>query len=731
MTDKLYDLMDWPAIETVVYSEADKPQDVLGIFQLKKGILIQAFRPKATGIKVKLKGDKKIYPMEMVDEKGFFSVYLPGKKKTDYTLLVEEEKTVTEMVDPYCFEGVFENEDLMKFSRGIHYEVYRLLGAHPMKINGTEGVYFSIWVPQAVRVSVVGEFNQWDGRYHQMQRVGESDVFQLFLPQAREGQLYKFEIKLRGGIIVLKTDPYASKFQVRPDSCSVIGTAMDYPWKDEKWMQERKNKDIHTNPLSIYELHLGSFKRKTKKSFYNYRELAPLVIEQVKKLNMTHVEIMPVMEHLLDESWGYETTGYYAPTSRYGDAKDFKYFVEALHLAGIGVILDWVPAHFPKNSDGLPMFNGYPLYEPEQPDKREHKRWGTYAFDYGRNEVSNFLIANGLYWVEEFHVDGLRVDAVSSMLYLDYDRKEGEWTPNMYGGNENLEGIEFIKHLNSIMKKRNPNVIMIAEESTLFGNITKPLEEEGLGFDYRWNFEFMNKSFEFFGCDPLFRKGLYNEFLNAMCYYNMEHYILPFSHDEVVHEKGTMLQKMPAQAPDKYAHLRQLYAFQIVHPGKKLLFMGNELAGEKEWSEGEELEWSLMRRKKTQGLVEMIGVLNDIYQNFPALYETEETEETLEWINNTSANDTLAVFLRKGKNPEDTLLILCNFTPVCRENYKVGVPFAGEYKEIFQSEEERFGGSGIGNKHTKVARKDSCDEREYSLRLKLAPLSVSIFQRVI
>ena len=498
MTDKLYDLMDWPAIETVVYSEADKPQDILGIFQLKKGILIQTYQPKATGIKVRLKGDKKLYPMEMVDENGFFAAYLPGKKKKDYTLLIEEKSKVREIVDPYCFEDVFENEDLMKFSKGIHYQVYELLGAHPMKINEIPGVYFSVWVPNAMRVSVVGDFNQWDGRYHQMKRVGDSDVFELFIPQAQEGELYKFEIKLSGGIIVLKTDPYASKFQVRPDSCSVIGAAEEYVWRDEQWMQERKDKDVHSNPLSIYELHLGSFKRKNKKGFYNYRELAPLVIEQVKRLNMTHVEIMPVMEHLLDESWGYETTGYYAPTSRYGDANDFKCFVDELHQAGIGVILDWVPAHFPKNADGLTMFNGYPLYEPTQPDKREHKRWGTYAFDYGRNEVSNFLIANGLYWVEKFHADGLRVDAVSPMLYLDYDRSEGEWTPNMYGGNENLEAIEFIKHLNSIMKKRNPNVIMIAEESTLFGNITKPLEEEGLGFDYRWNFEFMNQSFEFF-----------------------------------------------------------------------------------------------------------------------------------------------------------------------------------------------------------------------------------------
>lgn len=730
MTDKLYELMDWPGIESVVYSEEDRPQNILGAFKLNKGVLIQTFQPQASSVKVKFKDIKKTYDMELVDEEGFFAVWIHGKKKPDYRLLLTEDGEERLIEDPYRFEPTISGEDCMKFQSGIHYEIYEKLGAHTMERDGVEGVNFAVWVPKAVRVSVVGEFNQWDGRRHQMNRVGDSDIFELFIPEVKEGDIYKFEIKMHGGLVILKSDPYASAFEVRPDSCSMVSSKEDYVWNDKSWLERRKAADYHKQPVSVYEIHLGSFRRKGKKAFYNYRELASMVIEHVKALNMTHVELLPIMEHILDESWGYEITGYYAPTSRFGDKNDFKYFVDQLHQAGIGVILDWVPAHFPKNADGLVNFNGYFLYEPSKENKREHKRWGTYAFDYGKREVSNFLLANALYWVEQFHADGLRVDAVSAMLYLDYDRLEGDWTPNIYGGNENLEAIEFIKHLNSIMKKRNPNVLMIAEESTLYGNVTGKLEEGGLGFDYRWNFEFMNKSFEFFACDPLFRKGIYNEFLNSMVYAYMEHYVLPFSHDEVVHGKHSMLNKMTGDEDAKFHNLRLLYAYQMVHPGKKLLFMGNETAGELEWCESAEPEWKLLKKKKHAGVRDMIAVLNKIYQEYPAMYELEEDMEGLEWINNTSVNETMAVFLRKGCRMGEELLVICNFTPVLRENYKIGVPYKGEYQEIFNSDDLRFGGSGAVNSNIKTAKKEICDERDYSLRIKVPPLGISIFRKV-
>ncbi len=731
MTDKLYELMDWPAIESVVYSEEDRPQDILGAFKLNKGVLIQTFQPQASTVRVKFKETKKIYDMELADEEGFFAVFIPGKKKIDdYVLLVTEDGKERQMTDPYKFEPIISGEDCMAFQSGIHYEIYEKLGAHSMTREDVSGVNFAVWVPKAVRVSVVGEFNQWDGRRHQMNRVGDSDIFELFIPEITQGDIYKFEIKMRGGLVLLKSDPYASAFEVRPNSCSMVGCENTYVWNDSEWLEERSRTNYHEKPVSIYEIHLGSFRRKGKDAFYNYRELAPMVIEQVKALHMTHVELLPIMEHILDESWGYETTGYYAPTSRFGNKNDFKYFIDELHKEGIGVILDWVPAHFPKNADGLVNFNGYCLYEPAQENRREHKRWGTYAFDYERREVSNFLIANALYWVEQFHADGLRVDAVSAMLYLDYDRLEGDWTPNIYGGNENLEAIEFIKHLNSIMKKRNPNVLMFAEESTLYGNVTGNLEEGGLGFDYRWNFEFMNKCFEFFSCDPLFRKGIYNEFLNSAVYAYMEHYVLPFSHDEVVHGKHSMKNKMAGNDDEQFHNLRLMYAYQLVHPGKKLQFMGNEVAGELEWCESLEPEWKLLKKKKHAGVMQMISVLNEIYCTYPAMYELEEEMEGLEWINNTSVNETMVSFLRKGKRAGEELLVVCNFTPVLRENYKIGVPFKGTYQEIFNSDDTRFGGTGAVNSNAKTAQKEAWDERDYSIRIKAAPLSVSIFKKI-
>lgn len=734
MNKVLEDIMDWPMVEAVIYSECDDPVKVLGPQIRKEGVLIQCFMPDAKEVSVKVK-DKKT-AMEKVDEAGFFAVLLPRKRIPEYTYeTVYEDGTVVESEDAYAFLGaamktVFDEENLKSFHAGINYNVYDKLGAHPAVIDNTRGVYFAVWAPMALRVSVVGDFNLWDGRRNPMQRRGEYGVHELFVPGLTVGSLYKFEIKTKSGNIILKADPYANQAQLRPDTASVVADVNDYEWQDREWMRQRKTSDWKQKPLNIYELHLGSWKKpEDGREFYNYRELAAPIADYVKEMGYTYIELMPVMEHPFDASWGYQVTGYYAPTSRYGTPQDFMHFIDYMHSAGIGVILDWVPAHFPKDDFGLACFDGTCLYEHKDPRQGVHPHWGTLIYNYKRPEVSNFLIANAIFWADKFHADGFRVDAVASMLYLDYGKSYGEWIPNIYGGNENLDAIEFFKHLNSILKKRRDGLMLIAEESTAWPEVTTAVEEGGLGFDYKWNMGWMNDFLQYMKIDPYFRSGSYNLLTFSMIYAYSEDFILSLSHDEVVHGKATLLGKMPGDTLEKKAaNLRAAYAFMITHPGKKLLFMGQEIGQLDEWYEAVSVEWELLQYPVHSQMKSYVKALNTLYRSEKALYEKDFSPEGFEWINCISANENILVFLRKTDRVEDTLLVVCNFAPVLHEDYKIGVPYPGKYKEIFNSENKAFGGSGDVNPRLKVAKKDECDGRENSMRIKAAPLGVSVFR---
>ena len=587
MSDKLYELMDWPEIEAVVYSEEYAPREILGPHVTGDGVLVQCFFPGADKVTVKMTKDGREYPMSKEDDAGYFAVLLSGRKIPEYTYLVEQEGEQIECYDAYAFPCQITLEEEQKFINGICYDIYEKLGAHPMTVNGVDGVYFAVWAPNAARVSVVGDFNHWDGRVYQMQRLSVSGIYELFIPQIPVGSLYKYELKLKDGLTYLKADPYANQAELRPATASVVADLTQYVWKDQTWMKERKKIQTEDAPMFVYEMHLASWKKpEDGREFYNYRELAPMIVAYVKEMGYTHVELMPVMEHPFDASWGYQVTGYYAPTSRYGSPEDFMYFVDTLHQAGIGVILDWVPAHFPRDTFGLANFDGTCLYEHLDPRQGYHPHWGTLIYNYGRPQVKNFLIANALFWTEKFHADGIRFDAVASMLYLDYGKNDGEWIANIYGGNENLDAVELLKHLNSIFKKKHPDALLIAEESTAWPRVTGSVDtEDGLGFDYKWNMGWMNDFVGYMSNDPYFRGAHHNELTFSMVYAYSERFMLSLSHDEVVHQKGSLLEKMPGTEDKKFANLRAAYGFFMTHPGKKLLFMGQEYGQVHEWAE--------------------------------------------------------------------------------------------------------------------------------------------------
>ena len=742
MEQKLYDQMDWAGIEELVYSEASDPHKLLGPHVTEDGLLVQAFIPTAVSITVKLTGNGKKYPMEMADEAGFFAVLIPRKSVTPYTLLVEYEGGGQEEIhDPYAFAPLYMDEDIKKFAAGIHYAIYEKMGAHPMTINGVEGVYFSVWAPCAMRVSVVGDFNQWDGRRHQMRRVGWDDacIFELFIPGLKQGDIYKYEIKTRHGEPMLKADPYANYAELRPNTASIVWDVSRYQWKDKEWMARRAKTDTKDKPMNIYEVHLGSWMRKdismdeegnpvTGSEFYNYREIAEKLAAYVKEMGYTHVELMPVMEHPLDGSWGYQVTGYYAPTSRYGTPDDFMAFMDYMHQQGIGVILDWVPAHFPRDAYGLAAFDGTCVYEHEDPRKGAHPHWGTLIYNYGRPGVSNFLIANALFWADKYHADGIRMDAVASMLYLDYGKNDGEWVANIYGGNENLEAVEFLKHLNTVFKGRKDGAVLIAEESTAWPMITGKPADGGLGFDYKWNMGWMNDFLSYMKCDPYFRNYHYGELTFSMLYAYSEDFVLVFSHDEVVHGKGSMMGKMPGDTLEKKAeNLRAAYGFMIGHPGKKLLFMGQEYGQIDEWNENASLEWNLLEYPLHKNMQTYVKALNKLYLEHPALYEQDYSPEGFEWINCSYQKESMVMFLRRSKDKKETLLFVCNFDTVDHEKFRVGVPFAGKYKEILNSDSKEFGGNGLGNSRVKTAKKMEWDERDYSIEMHIPPMSCLVF----
>ena len=724
--------INWMEVDALVQGIHNNPHHILGMHECIDDLYINAYLPGAKVVNAIEVSTKKKYTLVSERVPGFFSVVIKDKKPFEYKLNVRfDNGDEVTYFDPYVFEPVIDPIDISLFNEGKHYSIYEKMGAHPMTVDGVEGVLFAVWAPNADRVSVVGNFNNWDGRRHPMRKLDYSGIYELFIPGKLVGEIYKYEIKAKSGQVFMKSDPYAFSSEVRPANASRI-VDISYKWKDTAWMEKRETKDTDAQPMAIYEMHLDSWKRPTDgREFFNYRDIASLLADYLLMMNYNYVELMPIMEHPYDPSWGYQVTGYYAPTSRYGSPADFMYFVDYLHSKGIGVILDWVPAHFPKDEHGLGRFDGTALYEHEDPKRGEHPHWGTYIYNYGRNEVRNFLVANALYWAEKYHIDGIRIDAVASMLYLDYGRGDGEWLPNIYGGNENLEAIDFIKELNSKMHELHKGVIMIAEESTAWPMMTHPVEAGGLGFDYKWNMGWMNDFLNYMKLDPLYRKYHHNDLTFSMVYAYSEKFILVLSHDEVVHEKGSMIAKMPGGYEDKFSNLRVAYGYMMTHPGKKLLFMGQEIAQFTEFNENAEVDWSLFEFDAHVFMQGYVKELNELYKTEPALYELDSSPEGFTWINCNSANTSLLSYVRKGKKESDTLLIICNFTPMEHKAYKLATPSGGRWQEIFSSDNNRYGGEGRNNKTVKQAKKAECDGQEHYISVTVPPLSISVFKKKI
>ena len=688
--------------------------------------------------------------MEPMEPEGFFGYVIEKKSERlkKYRFRVEYgPDDVIEIDDPYAFPGMFGELDRYLFSEGNHYKIYEKLGAHPMKRDGVEGVQFAVWAPHACSVSVIGEFNMWDARLHKMIMRGSSGIFELFVPGAWEGAAYKYEITARSGDKLYKTDPYGNYAELRPGNASRITSLDGYKWQDGSYQKkhQKKSRDVRDKePMSIYEVHLASWKKRIEdddNGNFSYRELASMLGDYVVDMGYTHIELMGIAEYPFDGSWGYQVGCYYAPTSRYGEPKDFMYFVDEMHKRGIQVILDWVPAHFPKDAHCLGRFDGQPLYEHPDSRRGEHPDWGTYIFDYGRMEVKNFLVANALFWIEKFHIDGLRVDAVASMLYLDYGKSDGEWLPNKDGGNEHYEAIHFLQHLNSEVEKEHPGAYIIAEESTAWPGVTAPVADGGLGFSYKWNMGWMNDFLEYMKLDPYFRKDHQRQLCFSIDYYTSEKYILVLSHDEVVHGKCSLLNKMSGLEGDKFASLRAAFGFMYGHPGKKLLFMGQEFAQKREWAEFRSLDWFLLeeddRHKKMQ---DYVRELNHLYQKYDALYYHDFNVMGFEWMDCWRPELSTVAFVRRGSSVKDQLMFIANFTPMALEDYQVNAPCAGTFTEILNSDEERFGGEGRVNKKPIQAKpckapvvprpgeKIQPGKKYYELELYVPPLSVVVLR---
>jgi 1,4-alpha-glucan branching enzyme len=635
---------------------------------------------------------------------------------------------VTSYYDPYSFTPQLDDYDIHLFAEGKHLHIYRILGAHPKSINGIDGVLFAAWAPNAARVSVIGDFNEWDGRRHPMRsRVG-SGIWELFIPGLKDGTLYKFEIRNRdSGLIQSKSDPYAQQLEIRPRTASVARNTSEFKWQDKQWIQARENHDWLHEPLSIYECHLGSWQRDENNKFLNYRELAHQLVDYIKETGFTHIELLPITEHPLDASWGYQTTGYFAPTSRFGTADDFRYFVNYCHEHGIGVLLDWVPAHFPKDAHGLARFDGSALYEHEDPRRGEHRDWGTLIYNYGRNEVKNFLIASAVFWIEECHIDGLRVDAVASMLYLDYSREEHDWIPNQHGGNENIEAIEFLRELNIVTHTHFPGTMIMAEESTAWPQVTRPTDAGGLGFSMKWNMGWMHDSLHYFANDPVHRHYHHDQLTFGLLYLFSENFILPFSHDEVVHGKGSMLNKMPGDEWQRFANLRLLYTYMFTYPGKKLLFMGCEFAQGDEWNHDKILDWYVLQYPHHAGIKKLVSDLNSLYVQQDALHKYDFEPQGFEWIDCQDSNQSILSYERMAEN--ESVIIVLNFTPVIRENYRIGVPELGNYEIIFNSDSEYYSGSNTGSHAVIQAEEIAWMNRQTSINLTLPPLAGLVIKR--
>lgn len=709
------------------------PVEVIDTEGKKKNVqAVRAFIPEAKTATV-VEPDGQRHEMGKVHSDGLFETIMWNKtEKFSYQISVEDYfGNAWSIDDPYAnwVEGVTQY-DRHLFNSSTHYKLYEKMGAHIMTRDKKSGVYFAVWAPNAARVSVVGNFNTWDGRKHQMELLGDSGIWVIFIPNLGEGEVYKYEIKTKSGSLLEKADPYAVHSELRPKTASIVHMLEDYKWRDAKWIEERSAKDLLNQPMSIYEVHLGSWKQKPEGEikFLSYRDFAVELVNYVKDMGFTHIELMPIEEHPFDGSWGYQVTGYFAATSRFGKPDDLQYFIDKCHEAGIGVILDWVPGHFPKDPHGLINFDGSALYEHEDPRMGEHMDWGTKIFNYGRFEVKNFLISNALYWIDKFHFDGLRVDAVASMLYLDYSRKDGQWVANKYGGRENLEAIEFFKHLNSVVGQYFPGVHMIAEESTSFAGVTKPAYANGLGFSFKWNMGWMNDTLRYIAKDSVYKRFHHGDLTFSFLYAWSENFILPISHDEVVHGKGSMINKMPGDYWQKFANLRAFYTYMWTHPGKQLLFQGQEFGQFDEWQAEKSIDWHLLEYPKHSGLQSCVRDLNKLYQREKSLWQRDTTPEGFVGINCDDSENSVISFLRRGADPMDFTIIVVNFTPIARSHYRIGVPELCFYNEIFNSDAEIYGGSNAGNFGGCFAMEEPFSWMPFSLDITVPPLGGIIFK---
>ncbi|HXX24729.1 MAG TPA: 1,4-alpha-glucan branching protein GlgB [Terriglobia bacterium] len=719
-------------IESLLVGQHSDPFHILGAHIVevdgKPAVAVRTYLPGAEQVWVRRESG--IFPAQLVHPDGFFEAVFPNEAQVfRYRLRARYgEGNEPEFEDPYRFPPILSEFDLYLLGEGTHSRSYEKLGAHLMEVEGVRGVVFAVWAPNAQRVSVVGNFNNWDGRRHAMRVRGSSGIWELFVPGLVEEEVYKYEIKGRNDYLGLKADPFAFYAELRPNTASIVHDINNYAWHDQAWMEARAQRQSLKSPLAIYEVHLGSWRRGEGNRLLSYRELADQLVDYVCEMGFTHLELLPVMEHPLDESWGYQTVGYYAPTSRHGTPQDFMYFVDYCHQHGIGVILDWVPAHFPSDAHGLAYFDGTHLYEHDDPRLREHPDWGTRIYNYGRAEVRNFLLNSALFWLERYHADGLRVDAVASMLYLDYSRKPGQWIPNRYGGNENLEAIDFIKRFNELAHQNHPGVLTIAEESTAWPAVSRPTYLGGLGFSLKWNMGWMHDILLFFSKDAIHRKYHHHNLTFSLLYAFSENFVLVLSHDEVVYGKRALLAKMPGDVWQQFANLRSLYAFQFTHPGKKMLFMGGEIAQWNEWNSKQSLDWNLLDYIPHQEIKRLVSDLNRLYKAEPALYEVEFEWKGFEWIDFHDTDNSVVAFLRRARDPNNHLVVVCNFTPVPRARYHIGVPEPCFYREVLNTDAAKYGGSGVTNSPGQQAAPMPWQNQPCFLEITLPPLGVAIFK---
>ena len=742
-------------VNQIVNNLHHNPFEILGCHPVGKNgsvksWVVRAYLPNATSAWVICPEARTEYPMQSMHHPHFFVCTIQIPKLTNYQLRIKEGDKEKVIYDPYAFPSArLTDLDIHLFAEGNHHRIYEKLGAHITTVNGVSGVYFALWAPNARNVSVIGDFNYWDGRKNQMAKRGNG-VWELFIPELKVGTAYKYEVKNWEGHIYEKSDPYGFQQEVRPKTASIVADLNTYKWDDDEWMEKRRNRDPLAQPVSVYEIHLGSWLHasadektlllsgesepipvsewKTEARFLSYYELVDKLIPYVKELGYTHIELLPIAEHPFDGSWGYQVIGYYAPTSRYGNPEDLMYFIDQCHKNGIGVIVDWVPGHFPKDGHGLALFDGTHLYEHADPRQGEHKEWGTLVFNYSRNEVRNFLVSNALFWFDKYHIDGIRVDAVASMLYLDYCRKDGEWIPNQYGGRENIEAADFLRQVNSLLFSYFPGVLSIAEESTAWPMVSWPTYTGGLGFNLKWNMGWMHDMLDYFSMDPWFRQFHQNNLTFSMWYHHSENYMLALSHDEVVHGKSNIIGKMPGDEWQKFANLRCLFAYMFAHPGKKTMFMSMEFAQWSEWNVWADLEWHLLQYGPHKSLKQFFADLNQVYKEQPALYTRDFEEEGFEWIDCSDNRHSVVSFIRRDKNPNEFVIAVCNFTPQPHSHYRIGVPEKGFYSEIFNSDARQYGGSNMGNLGGKWTDDWSVHNLPYSLDLCLPPLGVLILK---